>query len=377
MITTLLWVLLYAVCAAAFGYQMVALLATLRQMLRRDPVATVFPSISILKPVRGRDPDFYEAIRSHALAAANYPGEVELLFGVADTQDAALEDVERLRTEYPALALRVVHSTTYAPNGKVGVLQDLARRARYEVWLVNDSDIRVPETYLQHVVAPLEDAAVGVVTCLYRASAHAFPGRFEALGIATDFAPSTLVAPMVGVREFGLGSTLVFRRADLDAIGGFAALADYIADDYQLAKRITALGRRVHLSKTVVETRLGEETWSGIWHHQLRWCRTIRVSRGAYVGLPVTFASLWALVALAAGLWWLAAPLFAARISMALTAGWRALRSPLVLRMTPLIPARDLWGAAVWAAGLFGTSVRWRGRTLRLLPDGRIERQVR
>ncbi len=364
---------LVAVCVVAFGYQMVALLASLRQLLRRDPVATRFPAISILKPVRGRDPEFYEAIRSHAVQ--DYPGEVEILFGVANPADPALEDFERLRVEFPALTLRLVHSTTAALNGKVGVLQDLGRRAQHDIWLVNDSDIRVPEGYLRQVVAPLEDPHVGVVTCLYRATASTRPGRFEALGIVTDFAPSTLVAPMVGIDEFGLGSTLVFRRRDLDAVGGFAALADYIADDYQLAKRIvTGLDRHVHLSKTVVETRLGEETWSGIWHHQLRWHRTIRVSRGAYVGLPVTNATLWALVAMCAGVWWLAAPLMAARMSMAVVAGWRVLRSPLAIRMVPLVPLRDLWGFAVWVVGLGGSTVRWRGRILRLLPDGRIAR---
>ncbi len=368
----MIW-LLVGVCAMAFGYQLVALLASLRQLLRRDPLPSRFPAISILKPVRGRDPEFYEAIRSHAVQ--DYPGEVEILFGIADPQDPAVEDFERLRVDFPALTIRLIHSTTFALNGKVGVLQDLAKRARHDVWLVNDSDIRVPAGYLRQVVAPLEDPQVGVVTCLYRATARTLAGRFEALGIVTDFAPSTLVAPMVGINEFGLGSTLVFRRADLDAVGGFAALADCIADDYQLAKRIvTQLGRRVHLSKTVVETRLGEDTWSGIWHHQVRWHRTIRVSRGAYVGLPVTNASFWALVAVCAGAWWLAAPLLGARIAMGIVAGWRVLRSPLALSMAPLIPLRDLWGFAVWIAGLTGATVRWRGRVLRLLPDGRIAR---
>jgi ceramide glucosyltransferase len=363
---------LAGICAVAFGYQVVALLASLRQLLRRDRAPSRFPAISILKPVRGRDPEFYEAIRSHAVQ--DYPGEVEILFGISDPNDPALDDFERLRVEFPALTLRLVHSTTPALNGKVGVLMDLARRARHGIWLVNDSDIRVPEGYLRQVVAPLEDPGIGVVTCLYRATAATLPGRFEALGIVTDFAPSTLVAPMVGINEFGLGSTLAFRRADLDAAGGFAALADYIADDYQLAKRITSLGLRVHLSKTVVETRLGEETWSGIWHHQVRWHRTIRVSRGAYVGLPVTNASLWSLAALLAGAWWLAAPLMAARMSMAVVAGWRVLRSPLALRMAPLVPLRDLWGFAVWLAGLTGSTVRWRGKYLRLRADGRIAR---
>ena len=364
----MIWLLVGA-CAVAFGYQVVALAAALRFRSRRDPRGEQTPGISILKPVRGLDPGFYHAIRSHA--TQDYP-EFEILFGVADPEDPAAADIRRLRAEFPAVAIRLIHSTTAAANGKVGVLMDLAAEARHCVILVNDSDIRVPDGYLRAVVSPLEDADVGVVTCLYRASAAELPGIWEALGIATDFAPSALVAPFVGVKEFGLGSTLLFRRDDLDAIGGFAAIAAYIADDYQLAKRITQLPKRVHLSTVVVETSLQGESWRGVWRHQIRWHRTIRVSRGAYVGLPVTMATLWALAAACAGLWQIAAGLLAVRMTMAIFAGWVVLRSPLVARYWWLIPFRDLWGAAVWAAGLTGDSVEWRDRKLRLLPDGRI-----
>lgn len=362
---------LVAVAAAvALGYQITAILATLRHRRRRDPEARGRPpAVSILKPVRGLDPAFREAIRSHA--QQDYP-QFEILFGVADLKDAAVEEIRGLAREFPQVAIRLIECKTAAPNGKVGVLADLAAAARFDVLLVNDSDIHVPAGYLHRVTAPLEDPGVGLVTCLYRASAGALPGIWEALGIATDFAPSTLVAPFVGVNEFGLGSTLVFRKADLERIGGFAAIAEYIADDYQLAKRITGLGLRVHLSQVVVETALQGDTWSGVWSHQLRWHRTIRVSRGAYFGLPVTHASLWAVVAAGTGEFAWAGALLAARMTMALAAGWGVLRSPLAVKYAALIPFRDLWGTAVWAAGAFGDTVRWRDRAMRLSPDGRI-----
>ncbi len=360
---------LIAVCGLAFCYQVVAILAMLRHLSRRDPSASRMPGISILKPVRGLDPGFCDAIRSHALQ--RYP-DFEILFGAADAQDPAATQIRRLQAEFPNLAIRLIHATTAAPNGKVGVLIDLAAKARHDILLVNDSDIRVPEGYLQDVAAPLEDVNVGLVTCLYHASSTGLPGIWEALGIATDFAPSTLVAPFVGVKEFGLGSTLLFRREDLDAIGGFHAIADHIADDYQLAKRITQLGKRVHLSTVVVETNLRGDSWKGVWDHQVRWHRTIRVSRGAYVGLPVTMATVWALAAACAGLWWTAAGLLAIRMTMALCAGGGVLRSPLVARWWWLVPLRDLWGAAVWGVGLFGSTVQWRDQELKLNDDGRI-----
>ena len=129
------------------------------------------------------------------------------------------------------------------------MLADLESHAKYPLRVVNDSDILVERDYLRRVLAPLKDQRVGLVTCLYRAAAAHWPGRWEAIGIATDFAPSVLVAPLFGVNEFGLGSTLAFRVEQLQQIGGFAAVANYIADDYQLGKRISGLGLKVHFRR--------------------------------------------------------------------------------------------------------------------------------
>jgi len=361
---------LLIVCAAAFAYQVLAIIAAWRHARRRVPKAAREPGVSILKPVHGLDPNFREAIRSHA--RQEYPS-FEILFGVADPRDPAVTEIRRLAAEFPAVPIRLIHTSLRAPNEKVGVLQELAAEARHSVLLVNDSDIQVPPGYLRDVVAPLEDARVGMVTCLYRARAESWPGRLEALGVATDFAPGVLVAPLVGVREFGLGSTLVFRHEQLRAVGGFSAVAGYLADDYQLARRLSGLGLRVHLSRTVVETSLAGATWGQVWRHQVRWHRTIRVSKGkGYLGLPVTQATLWSMLAAASGFWWLALPLIAVRMIAGLAVGWGVLRCPLTRRYFFLIPLRDLLGSAVWVAGLLGRSVEWRGRKLRLSPDGRI-----
>src|SRR5262249_24655154 len=156
-------------------------------------------------------------------------------------------------------------------------------QARHPLLLVNDSDIVVEPGYLRAVTAPLADPKIGLVTCLYRAAADSRASRAEALGIATEFAPSVLVARMLGVADFALGSTMVFRADALRKIGGFGAIVDYLADDYQLARHIADLGYRIHFAPVVVETDLGAESWTQTWRHQLRWSRTIRVSRpGGY-----------------------------------------------------------------------------------------------
>jgi ceramide glucosyltransferase len=169
-----------------------------------------------------------------------------------------------------------------------------------------------------------------------------------------------------------MGSTLAFRRGDLERIGGFEAIAPYLADDYQLGHRIHALGLKCVLSDVVVTTRLGGG-WLDVWRHQVRWARTIRVSKfGGYLGLPFTFATVWAVVAIVSGEWRAGLALLAVRLLMAIEAGWFVLRSRDVLRLFYLIPVRDLFGAAVWVAGLFGSSVEWSGTRLKLDREGRI-----
>ncbi len=363
----MIWLALPALAGAA--YYLLALIAAARWP-RGQREAAELPPISILKPIRGRDPEFYEAICSHA--AQDYP-EFEILFGMVDPGDPAAKDILRLQAEYPQLRIEIVPVTTDAPNSKAGVLIELARRARHPVLLVNDSDIRVDPGYLRTVAAPLTDSRVGLVTCLYRASAVSFAARAEALGIATEFAPSVLVARLLGVAEFALGSTMVFRAADLRAAGGFESVADYLADDYQLGRRITALGKHIVFAPMVVETALGDGSWLDVWRHQVRWSRTIRVSRtSGYYGYVVTHATLWGLVAIAAGQWQAGALALAVRMLAGIAVGRGVLRDRGVSARWWLIPFRDLFGFAVWLGGLFGNHVLWRGKRLRLSPDGRI-----
>ncbi len=363
----------FAIPALLAGcYQLLALVAALRRLLERSPASAYCPAVSILKPVRGSESGFADAIRSQA--GQDYP-DFEMLFGSGDPRDPALEEVRRVAAEFPAGRIRVIDCGSDVdawPNAKVGVLARLAREARHGLLVVSDSDITVGPGYLREVAAPLADPATGMVTCLYRACGAGLAARLEALGVSTDFTPGILVARTVGVAEFALGSTMVFRAQDLQAIGGFAAIGDYLADDYQLGRRICELGRKVVLASAVVETRMTGETWGEVWRHQLRWSRTIRVSRSGYYGYAITNATVWSLLALAGGAWPAAALAMALRMAAGLITGLAVLRDRQLLRYWFLIPVRDLWGFAVWMAALAGDSVEWRGRKLRLRKDGRI-----
>ncbi len=329
------------------GYQLVAIYACVRHRRKAVAEPKTWPAVSVLKPSpAGEWPD-REALESNR--RQDYPGEFEV---VAEATPGPV-----------------------TPNRKVGKLLLLAKRARHGIWVQNDGDIVVPPHYLRSVVSTLSQPGVGVVTCLFRPFATHLPGKWEALGIAIDFMPSTLVASAIGIREFGLGATLAFRVEDHERAGGFAVLADYIADDYQLAKNITLLGLRAEIAPVVVETDVNAPTWLGVWKHQVRWARTIKVSRtDGYAGMVATHAGVWAIAALALQQPGWAAAICLARIVMAWVGGVAVIGSSLARRWFFLAPLWDLWAFVVWITGWVGATVEWRGEQLRLDGAGRIHR---
>ena len=364
---------------AATAYYLIAIVAALkwlrwskwgRRFRLPSPEGTLqLQPLSILKPIHGRDPHFYEAIRSHAVQ--DYP-EFEILFGFDDSNDPALDDVFRLQREFPAVRIEAIVVSSETPNAKAGLLAKMAKQARYPWLLINDSDIFVEPGYLRAVAAPLANPEVGLVTCLYRGHAESWASRMEAIGVATEFAVSVMAARLLGQAEFALGSTMALSADTLRAAGGFEAVADYLADDYQLGKNVSATGRRIEFAPVVVETELGAESLGGVWRHQVRWSRAIRVSRpGGYWGYAVTHATVWALVAFAAGQWWAGCAALAARMIAAALAAI-ALEDRYVPAALGLVPLRDLFGFAVWLAGGLGDTVYWRGHKLKLRRDGKI-----
>ena len=363
-------ILFAALAIASSAFHLLALFAGLRKLRETRAPGLFTPGVSILKPVRGRDARFYEAIRSHA--RLDYP-EYEILFGTSDRDDAARGDIERLIAEFPNLSIRLIDVTTDAPNAKVGVLEKLAEHARFPVLLINDSDIHVMPDYLRQVVAPLANEQVGLVTCLYRGSGGSVATRAEALGIATEFAAGVLVARQIGFDSFAMGSTLALRSRDLERSGGFRAIREFLADDFQLGKRITALGLAVVLAEPVVETSLGNGTWGDVWKHQLRWSRTIRISRaGGYFGYAITVTLLWSVLAALAGYFWVASATYLLRWIAGVVIAGAVLKDTQSLKRWWWMPARDAFGLAVWVAGTMGRDVEWRGKKMRIDARGRI-----
>src|SRR5581483_1491649 len=367
--------------AAGIGYYCLSIYSGLKYLRYRSlptNVSSFYPPVSILKPLKGTDPEMYESFRTHCLQ--DYP-EYEIIFGVSDSHDPAITLVHKLIAEFPSRKIRlIVCSQILGANVKVSNLVQMTREAAYDHLLVNDSDIRVESDYLRRVMAPLSNSQVGLVTALYRGvPAPTLGSKLEAIGINTDFSAGVLSAQIVedGIR-FGLGSTLALRRQQLHDIGGFEALVDFLADDYELGARISGLGCQIALADVVVRTFLPAYSFLEFISHQLRWARTVRDSRPlGYFGLILTFGLPWAILAT------VLAPqkpfllLLAVTLVLRFVMAWVIARKVLGDRLTHppawLIPLRDVIFVVVWFASYAGHKIHWRGSDF-LLRKGRLVR---
>src|SRR6266853_5466200 len=261
-----------AICG--MGFSLLCLWSTSRfQREGRTPRPASTPPVTILKPLRGVDPQMYESFRSHCVQ--NYP-EYEIIFGVSEADDPAVDAVHQLMQEFPNCKIQlVVCPQVLGNNRKTSNLVQMLPHAQHDNILINDSDIFVTPDYLRRVMAPFASEKVGMVTCPYRGiAADTLGSKLESVGISTDFIAGVLAARQVekGI-HFALGSTLAMSRTALEAIGGLEPLVDYLADDFELGNRISRAGFEVVLVDLVVETHLPPYSFRQFFEHQMRWAR--------------------------------------------------------------------------------------------------------
>ena len=339
------------------------------------PRAAMQPAVSILKPLRGEDPALAENLRS--FLRQDYPA-VQLVCGVADAGDPATVVVRQLIGEFPHADIAlVVDATQRGTNLKVANLRNMLPAAKHDLLLLADSDMRVDAGYLAAVTAPLvADSAIGLVTCLYRASsAGGLWSDLASLHINHGFLPQALVGESLGKGAGCFGATMAFDRATLAAAGGFEALADMLADDHALGQAVRRLGKRVALSPYLVDDVVAEDSFLGLFRHELRWARTVRlVAAAGFAGSVVTYPVPLALLALCltAAPQPAAAMLVLALLIRGITG--RRIDRALRLKAAPLwlLPFRDLLSFAVFIASFLGRSVAWRDRRFRIGPEGQL-----
>jgi ceramide glucosyltransferase len=299
---------------------------------------------------------------------------------VAHPRDPAVAVVERLRREFPEreIVLSIGRAAAGA-NGKVASLVRMMRRARHQVLVLSDADIRVGRDYLRALVAPLADPEVGLTTCLYRGRGLlGLPSVVEELFINTDFMPMVLVSRWVEDPRHAFGASIAMRREALEAIGGFASIADYLADDNLLGHRIADAGYRVELLPYTVDTILDAATLADAWRHQVRWARTYRVQQpiGWFASFFVVHTVTWGLAAvlLTAGTapgWAALAAALGCRLGTLLPVQ-RRLGNRARWRHLWLVPFKDLGYSAVWLASWLGRTVVWSSDVFRVEQDGRM-----
>ncbi|HZT71693.1 MAG TPA: bacteriohopanetetrol glucosamine biosynthesis glycosyltransferase HpnI [Terriglobia bacterium] len=350
---------------------------------RQAEARASLPPVTVLKPLHGMEPLLEECLEG--FFRQDYP-IYELLFSARTAADPALDIVESLKKKYPRISARIVLSgePKYA-SAKVYAMEKMLPLASHSILVISDSDVRVTPGYLRHVVYPMLNENVGMVTCLYRGvPTGGIWSLLEALGMSIEMSSGVLVADLLEGMRFALGPTMVIRRNVLESWGGFRALAEHLDDDFAMGAMTYASGKKVVLSHHVIEHVALSRTGRQSVLHQLRWMMSSRFSRPkGHIGTGLTFAMPFGLIGLVAG--WMAGnwPLglallglaYANRVVQALVVGWGVTRDKRSALYCWLYPLRDLEGFFLWCGSFFGSEIVWRGERFRVVSGGRIVRK--
>ncbi len=342
----------------------------------RTSSAQPLPSVTILKPLKGHDSRTVECLQSWC--EQDYPGSIQILFGVASAGDAVCAVVQQIIARYPKLDARlVICSEMHGANAKVSTLVQLQRLAKHDIVIVSDADVCVPRDLLQQVVARLQQPGVALVNCFYRlTNTSNFPMRWESFVINADFWSQVLQACSLRPMDFALGAVMATTKSWLEKIGAFASLVDYLADDYQLGNKIARSGGRIIICPVVVECHSATLGWRKVWAHQIRWARTIRVSQPVpYFFSKLSNATFWPL------LWVACDPnprsyLFApACLLVRMGAAWyceRKLTGRSRISSLWLAPVKDIFQLAIWVLAFTGNRITWRGQRFKVQRSGKL-----
>lgn len=330
-------------------------------------------SVTILKPLYGDEPELFENLVS--FCRQDYAGSVQIIFGVQRPDDSAIAIVRQLTSVMPDRDIvLVIDERQHGANRKVSNLINMAARARHEIIVLADSDMRVGPDYLDIVVSTLDRPGVGLVTCLYRGQAVAgFWSQVAVQAIDTHFLPNVLVGLSLGLAHPCFGSTIALRRQTLDAIGGFAAVANHLADDYALGEAVRRQGLAIAIPPMAIAHCCGESGLRAMIAHEMRWARTIAlVDPVGFTGSAITHTLPLSVIAFfISGLSMMGAVIVVLALACRLILHINIARS--FSLPTPrywLGPLRDTLSFGVFVTCFFARAVDWRGQRYVVMSDG-------
>ena len=353
-----------------FIYYGLALVSSLKFFKQRQGRrnSTFRPPVSILKPVRGVDPDAYDNFAS--LCVQDYP-DYEIVFCIDGPNDPIYSVIGRLQNDFPDTPIRVLFgSGRDATNDKSAKLARLTSEARHDYLVINDSDVRVRPDYLRTLVAPLEDPGTGAVTCFYLQSGDkAFTEYLQTVSMVSEFYAGILTDWNLEGVKFALGPTIAATRQALASFGGYAAIENRPADDLLIGQLVEANGFKVELLPYCIDVVADFASVNDLLQKRLRWIVEMRHIRPwGHFGLFFTQGLLWWVFAmLLSGSPTVALGYFAGylavRFAMAWVIGVRGLGRKDLIRKLWMIPVCDAGALCLWLASFFVRSFRWRGGT--------------
>lgn len=367
--------LLAATAIVGAIYQIAAAVLVRRFVARPAPSPAARPPVSVLKPLCGAEPGMAANLAS--CVAQDYPA-FQLVFGVADLADPALAEVSGLAAPHDGVVLdTVVDGRRHGCNLKVGNLLNMWPAARHDVIAIADSDIRVGPHYLDDLVQPFADPKTGVVTFLYVGRpVGGLWSRLGAQGVNHGFLPSALLARAIGRKDGCFGATMAVRREVLDQVGGLAAMADVLADDWVLGDRVRKLGLGIELAARPVDIMVHEPDFATLFAHEIRWARTIAaIDRPSYLASIITQPVALALLAVLAGGAGGGVVLTLAAVMLARLWAVRAQEQALGLTHAGVgeLALREILSLLVYVVASCGRTVVWRGRRFIVRRDGTLE----
>ena len=344
-----------------------------RFFARTTSEPTSYPAVTIVKPLHGHEWTLLSNLSS--FCQQDYPGPLQFLFGVHDSEDAALRTVEQLRVLHPEAHITVVaDARLYGPNRKMSNILNMLPEAQHDVLVFADSDVSVSPSYLRNVVGELQKPGVGLVTCVYRGQPDpGFWPRLSAKATNYQFLPGVVTGLALGMARPCFGQTIAMRRETLERIGGFAQFVHHLAEDHAIGEAVRMIGEKVVIPPFTVSHACVETSATKLIAHELRWSRTIRIidpigHLGSALTHPLAFALL--AVALSGGAAWawpLAAAALLARLALKVQSD-HALQQ--ARRDLWLLPFWDIVSFWIFVASFFSTRVIWRGFSFKVDGDG-------